>query len=274
VSPDWNRGDFLATQGVPHLKVILMNNYNLTSHPVAFTAPLQGAGTVAASRAADDSHARDIQVAFSQGGLLVRTVQKKNAHQDLHNCAVTPDQAKALHDSRASSHGGLRKWSLGHADLRPNYFGMGTPTGIPRHMAFLALPEKMGDHVIGVHKRDQGSGRPPVDPMVKLASDARMELKALLGELTSEQRGTPTEAIGDNNEIQTIGIRPEAVAGMLFTPSPSVRTWEAAKNDFQKAINAAGPEFEGRSFPIFSYDTSDATHKTELRLLDTLSKQS
>ncbi|MFJ3486923.1 hypothetical protein ACIPL1_26445 [Pseudomonas sp. NPDC090202] len=248
-----------------------MNSYNLTTQHVSTATPLQNAAPVAPSMAAHDSQPRDIQAAFAQGGLLVRTVTKANAHHELHHCDVTVDEAKQRHTDGATSHGGMRKWTLGHTDLRPNYYLLGGNTGFPRHMAFLALPEKVGEHVVGIHDTDASSGNPH-DKRAMLPADARFGLNKMLGRLQANQQERPDQPL-ITNEVQTVGVKPEAIAGMLFQPSSKARSWEAARQDFQTAIDSGGEEFAGRSFPVFSYATDERSGKSELRLLDTLTRQ-
>lgn len=248
-----------------------MQKLNVTAQSINAATPMQTTAAAATSLAAHDSHPRDIQAAFSQGGILIRTVQKKHAHQELHNCDVDLAQVRQLHAGGTETHGGLRKWSLGHAELCPNYFMMGVGSQFDRHMAFLALPEKVGAHVVGIHECDASSGN-PTDTTVMTPQDARLGLNGLLGKLKNNQREKPDAPL-INNEVQTVGVAPQAIAGMLFHPSAKAKTWEAARSDFQNAINAGGAEFAGRTFPIFSYAVDERTGRTELRLLDSLSKQ-
>jgi hypothetical protein len=65
----------------------------------------------------------------------------------------------------------------------------------------------------------------------------------------------------------------EIIAGRMFHPSRVKSDWNSAKADFQKAIDKAGPEFEGRTFSVFQYAIDERTQKTELQLLDNLKKQ-
>lgn len=247
-----------------------MNPYINTQRTHAASS-MHNQGVTASSMAAHNSHPEDIQAAFAREGLLVRTVQQKYAHKELESCNVNIDQARAA--QAQGNHGGLRKWTLAHADLTPNFFGMGHgATGMPRHMAFLALPEKVGQHIVGIHDKDAASGNVTADTHFMHPADARVDLNKMLGRLKSAQNSQRGERL-ENNEVQTVGVEPGAIAGMLFQPTMAKNTWAAAKKDFQSAIDKGGPEFSGRSFPIFSYATNERSGRTELRLLDNLSKQ-
>lgn len=249
-----------------------MNQYSLTTQQTSAATPLHGAESVAPSMAAHDSRPADIEAAFARDGLLVRTVQQQKAHGDLENCHLTVDQARTL--QAQGKHSGLRKWTLAQTDLKPNFYKMGPEaTGMPRHMAFLALPDKVGEHVVGVHDKDASSGNVTADTRIMSSADARMDLNKMLGRLKSNQSERPNAPL-ENNEVQTVGVEPAAIAGMLFHPTVMARDWAAAKGDFQKAIDKGGADFAGRTFPVFTYEVNPTTNKTELRLLDNLTKQS
>ncbi|MDU8499525.1 hypothetical protein RYB01_10050 [Pseudomonas syringae] len=248
-----------------------MNPFHLNTQRTQTASPIHNLGVSASSMAAHDSRPEDIQAAFANGGLLIRTVQQKYAHKELERCNVDIDQARAA--QMQGDHGGLRKWTLGHADLMPNFFGMGHgATGMPRHMAFLALPEKVGEHVVGIHDKDAASGNVTAATHFMHPADARMDLNNMLGRLRSNQKSQPGERL-ENNEVQTVGVEPGAIAGMLFHPTMAKSSWAAAKKDFQSAIDKGGPEFAGRTFPVFSYAVDNRTGRAELRLLDSLTKQ-
>lgn len=232
----------------------------------------QGTAVAHFSMAKHNSRPEDISAAFSGGGLLVRTVQLQHAHKELHQCGVGVETARSQHATGANQHGGLRKWTLAHSSLVPNYFGMGKDiTGMPRHMAFLALPEKVGPHIVGIHEKDKASGNVAPDTALIHEADARFHLSNMLKTIMKEQGVRQGERL-ENNEVQTVGIEPDAIAGMLFYPTVSKPDWRSTKAEFQKVIDKGGPEFTGRTFPVFTYQQSERTQQPELKLLDSLVK--
>ena len=253
---------------------MLLQNLNAIAPNDSLSVSTRAGHAVHASlKAGDNSRPEDISAAFSRGGVLVRTVQLPHAHKELHHCGISVDNARNLHASGASQHGGLRKWTLAHANLVPNYFAMGpNVTGMPRHMAFLALPEKVGRHIVGIHEKDNASGNVAPDMSVIHDADARFHLNKMLASLIKEQNVRQSERL-ENNEVQTVGIEPGAIAGLLFYPVPSKPHWLAARADFQKVIDKGGPEFAGRAFPVFTYQQDEGTQVPALKLLDTLVKR-
>jgi hypothetical protein len=96
--------------------------------------------------------------------------------------------------------------------------------------------------------------------------NAHKGMQDLLTELKTQQSEHPDNPL-ENSEIQTVGVPPDALAGLVFYGSNG-QTWEAAKPQFQKAINRAGPEFDGKSYPVFTYKVEGG--KTKLEYLETL----
>jgi hypothetical protein len=209
---------------------------------------------------------RPIIEAFQTDGLLIRTLQLRNAHLEFHNTGENLDSIRAQGEANRG-HGGLRKWSLAQADLLPNYYKMGDNAGaLPRNMAILALPEKLQNNITAIHEKDAFSGNIQADTRYLGPEKAREGMQTLLKELKDQQGEHPGSAL-ENSEIQTVGVPPDALVGLVFYGSNG-QTWETAKPQFQKAINRAGPEFEGKSYPVFTYKVEDG--KTKLEYLDML----
>ncbi|WP_447892441.1 dermonecrotic toxin domain-containing protein [Pseudomonas marginalis] len=209
---------------------------------------------------------RPIIEAFEKDGLLIRTLQLRNAHLEFHNTGENLDSIRAQGDANRG-HGGLRKWSLAQADLLPNYYKMGDNAGaLPRNMAILALPEKLQDNITAIHEKDAFSGNIQADTRYLGREKAREGMQGLLNDLKNQQGEHPGSAL-ENSEIQTVGVPPDALVGLVFYGSNG-QTWEAAKPQFQKAINRAGPEFDGKSYPVFTYKVEGG--KTQLEYLETL----
>jgi hypothetical protein len=239
--------------------------------PVNSVAPassVSAAGPAAAAgKHKQDKTPEQITEAFSKGGLLVRTAQTNNAHYELRDNHISVDQGRDNNDVR------LRKWSMAHSELKPNFFQMGPEH--PREAAFLALPDKVGNHVVGVHEKDNFSGsiRPDMKNMPYEQSKAQMD--QVLNTLKTNQRTNPKQQL-DNSEIQTVGMPSDSIAGMLFNPakpkfgqSASETTWEGGgKARFENMLQKAGPDFHGRSFPVFRYQ--DTGSGTRLEHFDTI----
>lgn len=233
---------------------------------VGSTSAIGGAATTTPTAAAhgDDKTPDDIQHTFKTSGLLIRTLQMKHAHKELHNCGVTIDEA-SRQAAEGGGHGGLRKWSLAHADLKPQYYRMGPDSNGPlaRHIAVLAMPDLAGEHVVGVHEKDQSSGNITSDTKTLRPEDSKHQVGALLDTLKGKQ-GQHGDI--ENCEIQTVGIEPAAIAGLMFNKPGG--TWEGSKAEVQTMLSKAGPEFHGRSFPVFTFAHDDGT--TTLTHIDTL----
>ena len=221
---------------------------------------------VTTSTATDGTQYRPIIEAFQKDGLLIRTLQLRNAHLEFHNTGENLDSIRAQGEANRG-HGGLRKWSLAQADLLPNYYKMGDNAGaLPRNMAILALPEKLQDNITAIHEKDAFSGNIQADTRYLGREKAREGMQGLLNDLKNQQGEHPGSAL-ENSEIQTVGVPPDALVGLVFYGSNG-QTWEAAKPQFQKAINRAGPEFDGKSYPVFTYKVEGG--KTKLEYLETL----
>ncbi|QDG60105.1 dermonecrotic toxin domain-containing protein [Pseudomonas sp. NIBRBAC000502773] len=221
---------------------------------------------VTTSTATDGTQYRPIIDAFEKDGLLIRTLQLRNAHLEFHNTGETLDNIRAQGDANRA-HGGLRKWSLAQADLLPNYYKMGDNAGaLPRNMAILAFPEKLQDNITAIHEKDAFSGNIQADTRYIGRENARKGMQDLLTDLKTQQSEHPENPL-ENSEIQTVGVPPDALAGLVFYGSNG-QTWEAAKPQFQRAINRAGPEFDGKSYPVFTYKVEEG--KTRLVYLETL----
>jgi hypothetical protein len=210
----------------------------------------------------------DIQHAFRNSGLLIRTMQMQHAHKEFDRCGVTVEQALS-HAAGSGGHGGLRKWSLAHADLKPQYFMMGEEHSGPRarHLAVLAMPNLAGEHVVGVHEKDQGSGNIKPDTQVLAPDESRRQVGVLLNTLKGKQA---EQGNLENCEIQTVGIEPTSMAGLMFN-KPGAK-WEDSKAQVQSMLSKVGPEFHGRSFPVFTYAHENG--QTTLTHIDTLSASS
>ncbi|MFY0751539.1 dermonecrotic toxin domain-containing protein [Pseudomonas sp. NFX5] len=221
---------------------------------------------VTTSTATDGTQYRPVIEAFEKDGLLIRTLQLRNAHLEFHNTGETLDNIRAQGDANRG-HGGLRKWSLAQADLLPNYYKMGDNAGaLPRNMAILAFPEKLQNNITAIHEKDAFSGNIQADTRYMGQENARKGMQDLLTELKTQQGEHPDNPL-ENSEIQTVGVPPDALAGLVFYGSNG-QTWEAAKPQFQRAINRAGPEFDGKSYPVFTYKVEEG--KTRLVYLETL----
>ena len=221
---------------------------------------------VIASTATDGAPSRSIIEAFQKDGLLIRTLQLRNAHLEFHNTGENLDSIRAQGEANRG-HGGLRKWSLAQADLLPNYYKMGDNAGaLPRNMAILALPEKLQDNITAIHEKDAFSGNIQADTRYLGREKAREGMQGLLNDLKNQQGEHPGSVL-ENSEIQTVGVPPDALVGLVFYGSNG-QTWVAAKPQFQKAINRAGPEFDGKSYPVFTYKVEGG--KTKLAHLETL----
>lgn len=209
---------------------------------------------------------RTIVEAFQTGGLLIRTLQLRNAHLEFHNTQENLESIRAQGDTNRG-HGGLRKWSLAQADLLPNYYKMGDNAGaLPRNMAILAMPEKLHDNITAIHEKDAFSGNIQADTHYLGKEKARESMKSLLRDLQNQQSEHPDSAL-ENSEIQTVGVPPDALVGLVFYGSNG-QTWEAAKPQFQNTINRASNEFDGKAYPVFTYKVEGG--KTQLEYLDTL----
>ncbi len=214
----------------------------------------------------DGKSYRHIVEAFQTEGLLIRTLQLRNAHLEFHNTHENLESIRSQGDADRG-HGGLRKWSLAQADLLPSYYKMGDHAGaLPRNMAILAMPEKLQDNITAVHEKDAFSGNIQADTRYLGPEKARESMKSLLRDLKNQQGEHPDSAL-ENSEIQTVGVPPDALVGLVFYGSNG-QTWEAAKPQFQKVINRASNEFDGKEYPVFTYKVEGG--KTKLEYLDTL----
>jgi hypothetical protein len=211
----------------------------------------------------EDTRPEEIAHAFNHGGLLIRTAQMNNAHHELR------DNNMSVEDARANN-GHLRKWSMAHADLKPNYYLMGDDG--TREAAFLALPDKVGNHVVGVHSQDAFSGGIKPDMKNIPHGTSRTQMNNVLNTLKNDQKARPDDRL-DNSEIQTVGMPPASIAGMMFNPAKKFgqkdnSTWAESKPKFEQMLQKAGPDFHGRSFPVFGYE--DTGTGTKLKHLDTI----
>jgi hypothetical protein len=234
--------------------------------PTSATSNVGAAASVASAHH-DDRTPAEIQHAFKTSGLLIRTLQMKNAHHEFHNCNVSIDAARE--QAKTGGHGGLRKWSLAHAELEPQYYKMGANVStMARPCAVLAMPDLVGNHVVGVYDKDHSSGG-ITDTMKPLTPDDRKkQIGGLLGTLKSNQA---QHGSLENSEIQTVGIAPGSIAALMFDPMSGQAgrtTWQNSKPKFEEMLSKAGPEFHGRNFPVFTFASKGG--RTELTHIDTL----
>ena len=211
------------------------------------------------SQAQYNSSPEDVQSSFRNEGLLVRTVQEKNAHYEFAGTGSTLPQASGEETPY------LRKWSYAHQNLQPNYFNMGPDSVFfGRHMGVVARPEQVGQHVVGVYQKDAFSGNVQPGMTTMPVDQANSEIANLRGQLFDAQRERPGQPL-ENSEIQTVGVDPAAMSGFLFHPSRVVATWDQAQPGFDNWASQAGPEFTDRTFPVFTYEsTSGGTNLTHL----------
>lgn len=224
-------------------------------------------GQVARVNVALADRVAQIEQAFDQGGLLVRSCQMKHAHLDFnHELDIAPRPGEPCDG------GYLRKFVLAQKDLVPNFYKMGPDvTAMPRCIGVLTLPDKMGDHLVGIHSTDQFSGAQPTGKSYLDHGTASTQLAGLLAELKATQAERPGEKL-DNNEIQSVGVPPDAMAGLLFSPSTAMGgypDWNAAKADFQKVADKMHACYDGQQFPVFGYQ-QEGTGPTRLVQIDSL----
>jgi hypothetical protein len=243
--------------------------------PASSSVASESAGSVDAAHSAspveaahkDDISPDQIQKAFENGGLLIRTVKDENAVDEFKHTNVSIDQAKENLESGVTTHSGLRKWSLAHAEVKPNYFMMGNNRPLQRTLGVLAMPDKVGNHVVGVHERDNFSGGIKDDMKNLSPDDAKTQMSKALNSIKDEQKQRPGKQL-DNSEIQTVGIPSNSVAGLMYRPRTGPATaddWKAAKSKVESRLSGAGPEFHGRTLPVFTYaEDGDKTTLTHL----------
>ncbi|QNM95077.1 hypothetical protein [Chitinimonas koreensis] len=208
-----------------------------------------------------------IQDAFAGGGLLVRSCQMKHAHLDFnHDLDIEPRPGQPCDG------GYLRKFVLAQQDLVPNFYKMGPEVAaMPRCIGVLTLPDKMGDHLVGIHATDQASNAQPTGKSYLDHGTASARLASVLAELKADQAERPGQPL-DNNEIQAVGVPPDALAGLLFSPNSALGgypDWEAAKPAFQQVADKMHACYDGQQFPVFGY-RQEGNGPTELVHIDSV----
>lgn len=206
---------------------------------------------------------------FNTTGILIRTLQSKNAAYEFDNLEVSVQDAFGL--AEHGRHSGLRKWTLIHKDLVANYYKMGAEIRtMARFMAILASPLEIGDRYIEVYEKDAFSGNLKRDTILITQSVALDKIERLLAKLKSNQAKSPEKPL-ENNEIQTLGFSRGAVVAFMYKACGdpnSPQFWEAAKPQFQGVVNLIHVNAGRTSFHIFTYEV-DKGH-TSLHYLDTL----
>ncbi|MBN2238790.1 MAG: hypothetical protein JW712_03370 [Dehalococcoidales bacterium] len=218
--------------------------------------------------------ARMIMERFNEGGLLIKTLQMRNAYKDFQDALASLEEAFEIQRIR---YGAKRNWSLAHSRIIPNYYLMNETAPIPRSIASLALPEMIGAHrFLRAETTDQMSNsqiKPGTEPLER-SVDPLVQLERLKEELIGQSRVRETI---DNSEIQTVGFSPDAVAGFMFRAVRPYRDWRSARSDFQRIVNIiTNPtlNIEGftpsprRVFHIFTFERVE--RGTRLIYLDTL----
>ncbi|WP_341528600.1 DUF4157 domain-containing protein [Nostoc sp. UHCC 0302] len=215
------------------------------------------------------SVAQEIINKFNTGGLLIRTMQKQHAEKEFDHLEATVEEA--LEMAKRGNHSGLRKWSLTHKDLLPNYFKMGPEvTTMARYMAVLVDPSQVGDSYIGFHEKDAFSGNLQPDTKLVEQDKAISEIEDLLKKLKQNQEKSANAL--ENNEVQTLGFSANSVAGLMYKAGGGMsgpKQWSAAKSDFQRLVNTMGKKLNQQTFQVFTYEIEGK--QTKLVYLDTLS---
>lgn len=206
---------------------------------------------------------------FNNGGLLARTVQEKHARSEFENC--NDSISSAMTRQTQGGHGGLRKFSLIQNELFPSLYKMGDDVGaFGRFMGVLAIPDKVGEHVVAIHSKDNSSGNITSDMNYMSHSEASNGISNLLTELKSNQKERPNEAL-ENNEIQLVGINPESLVGFIYYPTKGFgipKDWHQARGKFEKLIDSSKDNIPFNEMHVFTYNHND--NKTDLVHLDTL----
>jgi hypothetical protein len=199
-------------------------------------------------------------------------LQAGNAEKEFDNLDETPEQASTR--AERGEHSGLRKWTLAHKDLLPNYYKMGPEVmAAARYMAILADPNKVGNRFVGFHEQDAFSGNLRAGTKLINQPEATDKIKDLLGKLKRSQEKIKKPL--ENNEVQTLGFSREAVNALLFKgsgDSTKPESWQAAKPDFQRLVNGIQGKGPMKSFHVFTYVVKEG--HTSLQYLDKLSPQS
>lgn len=238
---------------------------------------------------------------FSDGGLLIKTVQNNNAHLDFQDAGAEASELSGVAEGR---YGPKRNWSLIHKDIIANPYLMASTAeqkedierltanaekggllgGMAkgklkgyRSMGLLADPSAIGnDRFIGIHEKDQSSNSTlSQDTSTIPGHDVPGRMEVLRDQLLRKQQAGSGRI--DNSEIQTVGFSPNSVLGFLFKPG-SFSNWDAAKPHFQNVVNTitSPSELPGYTpstrtkFFVFTFAVNEANKSTSLTYIDIL----
>ena len=204
---------------------------------------------------------------YNEGGLLVHTIQVENAKYEADNLIVSLENALHNQDQQITGepakegqkpgHSGKRNWSLIHEEITCNPYDMGDDG--KRFMGVLAQMKDVSNKYLKIYLADASSNSRIQEKQAILEEkEALSQIGGVLKELKQK------ELKGDNNnnsEIQTLGMDPNALGGLLFhkvkfnrfkeTVQP--QSWEEAKPLFQNAINEMASRGGRTSYYIFTY---------------------
>ncbi|MCL9783360.1 hypothetical protein M9194_18180 [Vibrio sp. S4M6] len=184
---------------------------------------------------------------FSGDGLLIRSVQTKNLWHEL--------TGETQNDTKTTA--SKRNWSLMSSELKDNYYKMGPETGLmPRDFAVLASPHGLSENVIGIYETDQASSSSePIDKQTLSSEEVMVGLSKLKSNLVEKQKSTTGRI--DNSEIQTLGLNPKGVVGLLFYPSKTGLSFDDFKDKIQRQFEKSGSGFHNKEMPIFEFSRDD-----------------
>lgn len=234
-----------------------IDNYNA---PISSTSNIYNVGSTDAIRSTSDVNMtpQQIENAYFDSGLLVRTVQSKNLGYEFNGPTGNLDAARqdaAQNNSDVYS----RNWSLIKNDVSDQLYKMGPDAGaFSRSLGVIALPERTTDNIISVSDTDQSSKAKLDDHQYTMSSsDARQQLTGLTESLKTK---TEEGLMNQNSEIKTFGLLADAMVG--FVHSGDMRSLEADLKKIQTVLDNTGPEFDGRSFPVLEIETDSSGNST------------
>ena len=242
------------------------------------------ASSMSASSSKIPTDAQKILDEYSKGGLLVHSIQLENAKFEADNLIVTIEEAvhnqdlkvgeQAAKPGQRAGHSGKRNWSIIHDQITCSPYEMGEEG--KRFMAVLARMEGVANKYLEVYAKDASSNAKILKDQQLLEEKAALvKIQQVLDQLKANPKSK------DNSEIQTLGIDPQALGGLVFHKVKfnqfkkviQPQTWDEARPLFQTAINEMAARGGRSEYHIFTYrnNEAEAGPGSTLMYIDTMS---